>query len=130
MTYNFLLPNSTTGSRAFQGMDPRNILEGKRSRRNAHSAKKLTRYSGYHFAFSLAIRVPEKLRIHRNTLPQAPRTFRQISKHIHSAQFQQACDKEMSTLLEKKMFDYIDEKDVPENEIILPLIPTCSTRRS
>ena len=34
--------NPLTESRVFQGMDTRNILQGKRSRRNAHSVQKLT----------------------------------------------------------------------------------------
>ena len=62
------------------------------------------------------------MRIHRNTLPEAPKTFKQISKHIHSAEFKQACDKEIGTLFKKSLFDYIDEKDVPDNETILPLM--------
>lgn len=34
----------------------------------------------------------------------------------------------MSTLLEKKMFDYVDKKDVPENEIILRLMWVLSNK--
>ncbi|KAI1007817.1 hypothetical protein K3495_g423 [Podosphaera aphanis] len=70
------------GSRAFQGINPENIVKGKRTRKIAHSVYQLTNLSGYHYAFSLAIRSSDKSRVHRNTLPPAPKSFRQIKKII------------------------------------------------
>lgn len=60
--------------------------------------------------------------MHQTTLPKAPKTFKQIKSHIHSAQFMQACDKEVRTLFEKGIFKYAMETEVPDNANIPPLM--------
>ncbi|KAI1001338.1 hypothetical protein K3495_g6860 [Podosphaera aphanis] len=78
-------PSNRSSTRILDGINPENVISGRWTRRNAHSVQQLSRLLGFHHAFSLAIRTPQKVRVYRNILPHAPKSFRQINSHIHSA---------------------------------------------
>ena len=77
----------------------------------------------YYSAFLAALSITTGIRrLYKDTLPDPPRTYRQIRSHIHATEFQAACNKEIKALFDKDMFIYINKSKVFTGIVLLPLI--------
>jgi len=129
-----ILPNedetlpAAPGNTALRGneisgnLDPRNILQGSRTRRSAYTTalQHTDKLVGYYSSFSTTRKAVNTKPPHRDTLPPPPNSWKQMLKHPHSIQFRKAADKEFNALLEKGTFEYIEKSKV-DNEP-LPLM--------
>lgn len=75
--------------------------------------------SGFHAAFATALHLAHKARIHRDQLPSPPKSWRELLKHPHKAQFTEAAHREIEALKQKHTFQEIDR---PTGKQILPLL--------
>jgi len=102
-------------------VDTGNILTSQTRAKNKHAhftsgSHESTQYSNYFSAFVAAARTPVHFRPHRDTLPPAPKTWKQMLSHIHSAEFKAAADIEIKALLSKGTFEYasiLETDDTP-----------------
>jgi hypothetical protein len=118
---------TTQGNTAQRGneisaeLDKGNILSTTRTRgggrKSAYAAalEDTDQLSGFHSAFStskLTTKPP-----YRDTLPNPPKSWKQMLNHIHTKQFKAAADKEFTKLFQKGTFEYRkrtgDERTIP-----------------
>ena len=109
--------------------DPRNIIESSRARTTSRQAAYVTalekndELSGYYTSFVTAIeRGYEKKPPHRDTLPQPPKSWKQMLKHQYSIEFKKAADKEYNALLQKGTFEYVEKTKIDSKAQVLPLM--------
>jgi hypothetical protein len=95
-----------------------NIITGPRSRRRkayVTALQNTNSLSGYYSAFASAYTTQSNTtRLHRDTLPPEPKSWKEMITHPQAQGFRQAADKEFNTLKAKKAFQYVkrDEFDV------------------
>jgi hypothetical protein len=108
-------------------IDAGNIVHGPRirhpSRRwQAHfvGVQQNEKNVGFHAAFYTAANAVKTKPPHRDTLPPAPKSWKQMQKHIHAVHFNRAAVLEFQTLLEKGTFQYIE---LAEADLTIPPLP-------
>ena len=85
---------SGRGLRAFDGINPTDIIDPDRyTRRNAHIAIQMPA-SAFHAAFYVGISKP----LYRNHLPSKPRTYKDLKGHLFERQFRDAIQVEIQAL--------------------------------
>ena len=77
---------------------------------------------GYYSAFSAALHTTKKRRPYRDTLLEPLKSYWKIKSYIYTTEFKATCDKEIKALFNKDMFTYIDESEVLESPLPLPLM--------
>ena len=117
------------GNRAQRGneisgeLDPRNVIQGSRTRRSAHATalKQTDELVGYFSSFSTARKAISTKPPHRDILPPPPKSWKQMLKHQYSNEFKKAADKEFNALLNKGTFDYVAKSQIEGNDGTAPL---------
>jgi hypothetical protein len=66
---------------------------------------KVTSFQPFYAAFSAGRAMPK---IHRDSLPTAPRNWKDMQAHPHAKEFRAAAQKEHDDLLRKKVFEYVN----------------------
>ena len=119
---------ASRGNEISGDLNTENIIEGSRnrisSRRSAYTTAlgKNEELSGYNTSFCTASKVVITKSLHRDALPPAPKSWKQMLRHLYSAEFKKAADKEFDALLKKGTFEYIDKSKVDNNTPLLPLM--------
>jgi Reverse transcriptase (RNA-dependent DNA polymerase)/GAG-pre-integrase domain len=93
-----------------------------RQRHGAHFAavQDVESNSGSHMAFNIIKNMPKVSTLSRDSLPEAPKTYKELKGHPHEPGFRAAMEKEYNKLQSKETFDYVDEN--PYNQNLLPLM--------
>src|SRR6266536_4283926 len=110
------------GSRQFVGIDAGNVVTSRR--RNAYLTTLAHNHelAGYYSAFSAALHMTKKRRPYRDTLLEPLKSYWKIKSYIYVIEFKATCDKEIKALFDKDMFTYINESEVLEGPLPLPLM--------
>src|SRR5208282_3429447 len=119
------------GNEISADFNPQNIIEGSRARTSTRKAAYITaleknnELGGYYTSFVTATklgRTIQPLRLHRDTLPPPPTSWKQMLKHEHSIEFKKAADKEFEALLQKETFKYVEKSNINDKLPLLPLM--------
>src|SRR6266536_159539 len=110
------------GSRQFAGIDTSNIVTSRRQNTYLTTLAHNHKLAGYYSAFSTALHTTKKRRPHKDTLLEPPKSYWKIKSHIYATEFKAAYDKEIKALFDKDMFTYINESEVLEGPLPLPLM--------
>ena len=109
-----------------QGVSQSNIIEGRRApkpRRQAYLAhlEQPEALIPYYTAFLVNRLANTRNKLHRDELPDPPRTWKEAQKHLHSAGFTSAAQKELAELDRKGTWRLVDSKDIDSTIKPLPL---------
>jgi Reverse transcriptase (RNA-dependent DNA polymerase) len=124
-------PSETLALAPTANFDAQNILpEGSKRVRNstrkaayAIALTQLPELSSFHAAFATGLQPDSTLRKlsrHRDTLPEPPRTWRQLQRHPFAAEFEQAARAEIQGLEKRGTYKYVQKG--PTTAKALPLL--------